>query len=125
MIRVKRLTKSFFYAFKGLYKVFKEEQNVRIQTLAAIIAAAAGTYFNISRNEWCFLILAITIVLLMEILNSAVERVADILKPRIDRYVKEIKDITAAAVMLASIMSLILGSVIFLPYIWRLLINLV
>jgi diacylglycerol kinase len=52
----------------------------------------------------------------MEILNSAVERVADALKPRIDNYVKEIKDIMAAGVMLASIMSIIAGIFIFLPY---------
>lgn len=115
MIRIKRLSKSFFYAFKGLHKVFREEQNIRIQMMAALIAFAAGVYFGISRIEWCFLIIAFSAVMLMEIVNSAVERTADVLKPRIDKYVKEIKDIMAAAVMLSAVTCLIIGLIIFVP----------
>ena len=59
---------------------------------------------------------AIGLVILMEIVNSAVERVTDVLKPRINGYVKEIKDIMAAAVMLASLVALIIGVIIFWPY---------
>jgi diacylglycerol kinase len=51
----------------------------------------------------------------MELANSAVERIADILKPRIHSYVKEIKDITAAAVMISAILSIIIGLIIFIP----------
>jgi diacylglycerol kinase len=54
----------------------------------------------------------------MEVINSAVERVTDVLKPRISSYVKEIKDIMAAAVMLASFVSVLLGIIIFWPYIF-------
>jgi diacylglycerol kinase len=58
--------------------------------------------------------------MLMELANSAVERVADILKPRIHDYVKEIKDIMAAAVFLASMSAVVIGLIIFLPYLFRL-----
>jgi len=75
-----------------------------------------GFYFEITRTEWIFLVLAIGLVLLMEVLNSAIERVVDVLKPRIDDYVKEIKDIMAAAVMLASVVAVIVGLIIFIPY---------
>lgn len=117
MIKMKRLAKSFKYAIKGLIKIFREEQNLKVQSSIGIFALFLALFFQISRIEWIVLILVIGLVVLMEIINSAVERVADILKPRIDSYVKEIKDITASAVMLASIISIIIGGIIFWPYI--------
>ncbi|MEA1963297.1 MAG: diacylglycerol kinase family protein, partial [Patescibacteria group bacterium] len=117
MINFKRLIKSFKYAFKGLRKTFKEEQNLKIQAIAACAVLVFAVYFNITRTEWMFLIFVIGLVILMEIANSAVERVTDVLKPRIHDYVKEIKDITAAGVMVASFIALIIGAIIFLPYI--------
>lgn len=117
MVRIKRLAKSFTYAFRGLLKVFREEQNLTVHTFAAVIVIAAGLYFNVSRIEWALLLLSIFIVFLMEIVNSAIERVTDILKPRIHEYVKEIKDIMAAAVMLASFFAILIGVLVFLPQI--------
>ncbi len=116
MIKLKRIAKSFLYAIRGLIKTFKEEQNFKIQTIAGIIVVCLGFYFEINKLEWIILILVMGIVLIMEILNSAIERVADVLKPRIDTYVKEIKDIMAAAVMLSAIISVIIGLLIFIPY---------
>ncbi len=118
MIRFKRLGKSFIYAIKGLVKTFQEEQNLRIQTVIAIIVVILGFCFGISEIEWIILILIIGLVILMELANSAVERITDVLKPRINDYVKEIKDIMAAAVMLASIISVVIGLIIFIPYIF-------
>lgn len=117
MIKIKRLFKSFHYAFKGLIKAFKEEQNLRVQTLAGLIVLLLAWHFKVSHIEWCLLIFTIGLVILMEIVNSAVERVTDVLKPRINGYVKEIKDIMAAAVMLAALLAVIVGIIIFWPYI--------
>jgi diacylglycerol kinase len=117
MIKIKRLTKSFTYAFKGLFKTFQEEQNLKLQALAGVIVVIIGFIFHLKASDWIALVITITLVLLMEILNSAVERVADVLKPRIDNYVKEIKDIMAAGVLLASIMAILIGIFIFFPYI--------
>lgn len=117
MIRLKRLLKSFTYAAKGLKKVFVEEQNFQIQTAVAFLVIILGFYFQISSARWCILLFTIYVVLLMELINSAVERVTDILKPRIHDYVKEIKDIMAAAVFLASLFAVIIGIIIFWPYI--------
>jgi len=119
MIRVKRLFKSFWYAFKGLKKTFIEEQNFQIQSLVAIFVIALGIFFRISKIEWCIILFTICSVLLMELANSAVERVTDVLKPRIHDYVKEIKDIMAAAVFLASFFAVIIGIIIFAPYIFN------
>jgi diacylglycerol kinase len=119
MIRFKRLFKSFQYAAKGLVKTFHEEQNLKVQTIVGTIVLILGLYYKINLTEWCILIFSISIVLIMELVNSAVERVTDVLKPRINTYVKEIKDIMAAAVMLSSITAVIIGLLIFLPYILK------
>ena len=116
MIRVKRLFKSFVYAFRGLFKTWREEQNLQIQSAAGLVVIFLGWYFKIENWEWLILILVIGLVILMELVNSAVERITDVLKPRLDSYVKEIKDIMAAAVMLASVIAVIIGLIIFLPY---------
>lgn len=117
MITLKRLVKSFRYAFKGLWKTLKEEQNLQVQGILGLVAIIMAGYFRVSRLEWAMLVFIIGLVIIMEIVNSAVERAADVLKPRIDSYVKEIKDIMAAAVMLASIIAVIIGLIIFIPYI--------
>jgi diacylglycerol kinase len=121
MIRIRRLFKSFKYAISGLIKIFKEEQNLKIQFFLGLIALFFSYYFGIDKIELLLIIFSIGLVLLMETLNSAVERIADVLKPRINNYIKEIKDIAAAAVMIASIISLTIGVMIFYPYIVGLL----
>lgn len=118
MIRISRLFKSFGYAIKGLLKTFREEQNLKIQIFAGLAVFISGFYFSISMIEWCVLIPAVCFVLTAEIANSAVERITDVLKPRINYYVKEIKDIMAAAVLLSSISALIICLIIFLPRIF-------
>jgi len=116
MIKIKRLFKSFQYAIRGLVKTFREELNLKIQAIAGLFIISLGWYFKIKPTEWTVLIVVIGLVILIEIVNSAIERVTDVLKPRINGYVKEIKDIMAAAVMLASIIAVIVGLIIFTPY---------
>lgn len=118
MINLRRLKQSFVYAFRGLAKVYREEQNLRIQTLAGLVALFLGLLFGLSRFEWLSLILSSLLVVLMEVANSAVERITDLFKPRINTYVKEIKDIMAAAVMLSSFGAILVGLLVFGPYLW-------
>ncbi len=120
MIRFGRLLKSFKYAFKGLFKVLREEQNLKVQFFLALIVVLLAWYFKVEAVEWILLLLVISFVVVMEIVNSAVERVSDVLRPRISNYVKEIKDIMAAAVMFASVVAIIVGLIIFYPYISQL-----
>ncbi len=116
MIRLGRLLRSFGYAVKGLTKVFREEQNLKIQSILSLITIILGIYFRINAYNWTLLFLVIGLVLITEITNSAVERITDVLKPRINSYVKEIKDIMAAAVLLSSLAALAVGAIIFLPH---------
>jgi diacylglycerol kinase len=117
MIKLGRLMRSFVYAFKGLKKTFKEEQNIRIQTFFGVAILILAFFLKITRIELSIIIFLVVMVILMELANSAVERIADVLKPRINSYIKEIKDIMAAAVLLASLMSIVIGALIFGPYI--------
>jgi diacylglycerol kinase len=116
MIKFRRLLKSFTYSFKGLQKVVREEQNIKIQLIIGTIIVLLGIFLQISASEWIPLILSMAMVILAEVLNSAVERVADVLKPRINEYVREIKDIMAGAVMITAITSIIIGILVFLPH---------
>lgn len=109
------------YALKGLKRTFFEEQNFRVQSVIGLIVIAFGFFFKISGIEWCVIIFTISLVFLMELVNSAVERVTDILKPRIHDYVKDIKDIMAAAVFVSSIAAVIIGLIIFIPYLNKIL----
>jgi diacylglycerol kinase (ATP) len=112
-----RLFKSFTYAFRGLAKIFREEQNLQVQSIVAIIIITLAFAFKIKPLEWCAILISIALVILMETVNSAVERLADVLKPRIHSYIKEMKDIMAAAVMIAAFLAVAVGLIIFVPYI--------
>ena len=118
MIRLKRLFKSFGYALHGLKKILKEEQNLQIQISVAILVLILAAVYDVSRYEWIVLVLVIGLVMLMEIANSAVERITDILKPRLNHYVREIKDITAAAVLVATLIAIVTGIMVFWPYLF-------
>lgn len=118
MIRAKRLLKSFIYAFRGLRKTYREEQNIRVQMIVGSFVLLLAVFLRLSRIEISIIIFLVILVVLMELVNSAVERIADVLKPRINTYIKEIKDIMAAAVLLASIMSIVVGLIIFWPHLF-------
>jgi undecaprenol kinase len=109
--------KSLSYAQRGLARVLAEEANFRIQMVVAVAVLAAAWYLGLSVFEKAVLVLAIALVLVLELLNSALERVVDILKPRIHHYVEEMKDIAAGAVLIASVASVVIGALIFWPYV--------
>lgn len=119
MIKISRLCKSFIYAWRGLCKTFKEEQNLQIQAMVGLLVLAMAWYFQISRWEWIVIVLIVILVILMELANSAVERITDVLKPRLNGYVKEIKDIMAAGVLVASLTAVIVGWIIFCPHLYK------
>jgi len=119
MLKFKRLLKSFKYAIKGLFIVLKDEQNFRVHVFFATLALFFSWYWQINEMELIVVVLLISLVMLMEIVNSAIERVTDVLKPRINDFVMEIKDIMAAAVMLSSVVAVIVGLIIFVPYLLK------
>ncbi len=106
---------SFRYAYTGILIVYQEEKNFRIQLVAAGIAVGAGLFFSLTSVEWAILVLAITAVLAGELLNSAMERYIDIVKPRVSVYAQVMKDIMAGMVLVASLASIVVACFLFIP----------
>lgn len=121
MFSPSRFSKSFLHAGHGLVRVAREEQSFRLQILAGIAVVVLMAMLDLSGLERAFLVLAITLVLVLELVNSIFERVADLMKPRIHQYVADIKDIMAAAVLVASVGAAVIGLLIFWPHLssWR------
>lgn len=107
--------KSFKHAFAGFKILLKEEHNARIHLTAAILVLLAGFYFEISPTEWIALTLCICGVITTEIINSAIENLADTITTEYHPLIKKAKDLGAAAVLLTSISSIIIGGIIFVP----------
>ena len=106
--------RSFNSAIMGLYVLF-EQINARIQFFAAILVVVMSWILEVSMREFCLLLLCIGIVLAMEAINTAIEYLADFVCPQIDERIRRIKDVSAAAVLIAAGISLIIGLIIFLP----------
>lgn len=107
--------KSFGYAFEGIVTAFREEWNFKIHLLLALIAIVLGFYLKISSGEWVVIIFAIFFVLIMELVNTAIETVVNISSPGISKKAKVAKDVSAAAVLLGAIFAAFVGIIIFLP----------
>ena len=113
---------SFRYAFQGIETLFRETPNIRLQLAAAIAAVIMGFLLHISRGEWLALIIVIGGVLAMEALNSALEVLSDYTcKKEIHPAIRKVKDLMATAVLIAAMVSLVVGIIIFLPKIILLL----
>lgn len=106
---------SFGYALSGVGRAFKSEPNFRIHTIAAILALTSAYLFKFSTTEWLILIFAISIVLILELINTAIETTVDMISPRYSIKAKVIKDVSAAAVMISAILAVIVGALLFLP----------
>lgn len=114
---MRRLIRSFSYALKGILFAFKNERNFQIELVAGALAALAMFFFPLSGLERALIILSIALVLTLELANTALERVMDILKPRIHPYARVIKDMMAGAVLLTTLAAIAIGIAIFLPYV--------
>ena len=121
MINPVKLKKSFFYALKGLHYTFKREQNFRIEVFFALFIIVLMFILGLNHAEQIVVLLLITFILSLEMFNTTIERFLDVLKPRLDIHVKVLKDIMAGVVFLASFGSIVVGVMIFYPYIFELI----
>jgi undecaprenol kinase len=112
---MRRLSKSVSHALRGLKYVFGNERNFRIEIIAAIFVFVLMYLVNVQPQEKLFIVLVVLWVLVFELVNTAVERIMDLLKPRVHPYVRVVKDIMAAAVLVSSLGAVIIGGMIFLP----------
>jgi len=119
--KIKKRIDSFKYAFKGIGYIIKTQPNMQIHLIAAIIVILAGVFFKLSNIEWTIIVIAISIVLITETINTAIEYFVDLVSPDYNKKAGLIKDLAAGAVLFAAIGSLIIGIIIFLPKILKLI----
>lgn len=107
--------KSITFAIKGALKLIATEHSIMVQFSLAVLVTCAGFYFDITRYEWMFQLLAIGLVLGVESLNTAVEKIADFVHPNYHEKIGFIKDIAAGAVLFAAITAITVGLMIYMP----------
>ena len=109
--------KTFVHAFNGLKLAFSEEPNFRFHILATALVLILGVYFDIERVDWMIVIICIGLVVSAELFNTAIENVCDLITEEHHPRVKKIKDISAAGVLVISLIALIVGLWIYCPYV--------
>lgn len=107
--------KSMGFALKGAIKLVTTEHSVMVQFSIGILMVAAGIYFDITATEWMFQTLAIGLVLAIEGLNTAVEKIADFIHPNFHEKIGFIKDIAAGSVFFAAMTAIAIGAIIYVP----------
>lgn len=117
MPKKRRVTKNLGYAFSGIVYAFKSELSFRIEIIAAFFAFGLAATFQITAIETSIIIVLITSILVLEMLNTIIERIVDVIKPSIHPYAKHVKDMMAGAVLIASVAAIFVGFFIFFPYI--------
>ncbi|OGG80412.1 hypothetical protein A3A39_02545 [Candidatus Kaiserbacteria bacterium RIFCSPLOWO2_01_FULL_54_13] len=104
------------YALNGVKIAWQEEFSFRIEILATLLVLLLGWFFEISRTEWLFVVFMISLVLSAEVFNTALEELCDKFKSDPDPHIAKIKDLAAAAVLIAAIAAFVIGATIFVPY---------
>ena len=115
IMKIKRFKNSIKDACHGARYVFVNEQNFRIQTLASFVVIVFMFVFELRKSEMIVIMMLVLLVLILELLNSALEKFVDIIKPRLHYQVEIVKDIMAAMVLFASLGAMIIGVMIFFP----------
>jgi diacylglycerol kinase len=115
-----KFLQSFRYAFKGLFAAVQSERNMKIHLLAVVIVVFAGFYFKITSTEWVLVLLCMALVIAFELINTAIEKLLNKLHPEFDETIGSAKDIAAGAVLFSSIIAVIIGAIVFVPYLLNL-----
>ena len=108
--------KSFVYAGRGISALFNRERNFRVQLTGLILVIAAGFFFSITKIEWLIIAASSSLVLAMEAMNTAIEKLCDLYSKEENDQIRVIKDIAAGAVLICAAGAAIVGAVIFYPY---------
>lgn len=110
--------KKFGYAFRGLRILFAKETHAKVHAVIAIGVIAAGLLLNISQTDWALICIAIALVIGAEAMNTAIEKLCDVAQPEKDARIRDIKDIAAGAVLLCAGIAVVIGIIVFGPYLW-------
>jgi diacylglycerol kinase len=109
------LPKSFGFAFAGLKTAFRDEPNLRIHIGLGTVVIILAAFLGFSHLEWVILTFTIFFVIILELLNTVLEEIVNLVSPEIKGPAKIAKDVSAACVLVAALMSIIVGVVLFVP----------
>jgi diacylglycerol kinase len=113
---MREFLKSFIYALQGIWSGIADQRNLKFQLAVAIVVVGAGFYLSIQPIEWCIILMCISLVISLELINTAVENLVDLVTLERKPLAGKIKDIAAGAVLIASAISLIIGVIVFRKY---------
>ena len=109
----KSLIKSFYYAFRGLFKIIREERSFRIQLVAILYVTVFALFYGLDGTQWAILWLTFCMIPALEIVNTAIEKTVDIKIREQNPNAKDSKDLAAAAVLFSSIITVIVAVCLF------------
>ncbi len=109
------LIRSFGYAFEGIFTGIRKERNMKIHCLAAVCVIIFGIFFHITRTEWMICLILFGLIMALELVNTSIEAVVDLVTEEHKPLAKIAKDTAAGAVLIAAIMAAIIGCMIFVP----------
>lgn len=116
-----KLYKSFGYAFEGIFATLFHERNMQIHFLVTVLVIIFGIILKISVTEWFYCMLLFGLVLSLELVNTAIEAVVDLVTEDKKPLAKKAKDAAAGAVLINAIFAAIMGGIIFFPKLWAFL----
>jgi undecaprenol kinase len=114
-----RYRETFKFAVEGIHSSFIQEKNIRFHVIFSMIVIIFASILSLSKIEWMFILFAITGMIVLEMVNTAIERVVDLVTDSYHPLAKQAKDIAAGAVLIYAILSVIIGIMIFFPKIMR------
>ena len=113
--------RSIRHAIAGVLRMIRCQHNAWIHLAATLVVLTAAFLFRVAAADWCWIILAISIVWTAEALNTAFEFLADAASPEFHPLVRDAKDVAAGAVLITAIAAAVIGGVIFWPYLAKLM----
>ncbi len=112
---MKKIIRSFGFAFKGVAYATATQLNFRVHLVATAAAVMLGYGFRITLDEWLWVGLCITLVLVAELFNTMIEALTDLVSPGYNEKAGHVKDMSAGAVVIAALFAFVVGLIVFLP----------
>lgn len=118
-MRSRNIFESFRFAFSGLWYALRTQRNTRIHLTITAVVVVLGLFLELSYVQWAVVTLTIGFVLVSEMLNTVAETLVDLISPGYHPLAKIVKDVTAGAVLLAAIVSIVVGLLVLGPPLWE------
>ena len=120
LVNIRKALRSFRFAGAGVFSLFRYENNARIHLLAALLVVTMSIILDLSALEWCVVVIQIGLVWGAEAMNTAIEKLADVVSPDYHPTIKVAKDLAAAGVLILSVSAVIIGGILFIPKLFAL-----